>query len=313
MHRINFCKILVILTLLFSNIVFAAQSKILIVNSDNNIHRYNKIATEFKSILQKNNHVWDEIDLGNLSNPESTLKQTIQQQHPDIIYSIGSKSYSLASKYTNNIKLLFSGIINWHRLDVEHNIYGVANELNPSQDISLIRYFFPKVKSLGLLYNKQYSAEYVESIKSKAVSLGVKIITQQLDKVEEIPTKLNNLLSQVDMFWLISDPILVNSKQSVQQIFSAAKQHQKPVYVYNDVFIKYGGLLAISADFGTVGRQAANLFMIMEKNKSKNGMVQIPAGSSISLNMCEIEALQIEFNQEALDSVNKIINCPDIQ
>lgn len=312
MHRINFCKTLVILTLLFSNIVFAAQSKILIVNSDNNIHRYNEIATEFKNILQKNNQVWVEIDLGNLSNPESKLKQIIQQQHPDIIYAIGSKSYSLASKYTNNIKLLFSGIINWRRLNIGNKNYGIANELNPSQDMSLIRYFFPEVKTLGLLYNKQYSAEYVKSIKSQAVNLDIKIVTQQLNTAKEIPVKLNKLLSQVDMFWLISDPILVNSKQSVQKIFSVAKQHQKPVYVYNNVFIKSGGLLAISADFSTVGRQAANLLIIMEKNKSKNGMVQIPAGSSISLNMCEIETLKMEFNQEALDSVNKIIGCQDI-
>jgi len=37
--------------------------------------------------------------------------------------------------------------------------------------------------------------------------------------------------------------------------------------------------------------------------------VQSPAGSTVTLNKCVLEALRLKFNQDALDSVNKIVGC----
>lgn len=309
MKRISFCKIFIILILLSANTVVTAQSKVLIVSTDRGVYRYEKIASEFKNILQQNAYQWSEFDLGDSANTENRLKQTIEQQNPDIIYCIGTKAYSLARQYAGDKKLLFSAAINWRRLGISEGTYGVANELSPIQEISLLRYFFPSVNKIGLLYNKKYSAEYVETIKIDAATLNVQIIEQQITNPQEISSTLNELLPQVDMFWVISDPIVLSNKESVQQIFISAKQLQKPVYAYSDIFIKYGAVLAISADLGTIGRQSANLVMMIEDNKIPIGTVQIPAGSSISLNMCSIESMKMDFNKDALDSVNKIINC----
>lgn len=310
MRIINFYKILIVLTSFLVDTCYAGHSNILIVNSDNSVYRYNEIATEFKNVLQKNSYKWDEFNLEkHTENTESELKQIIDKDNPDIIYCIGSKAYTLARNYAKDKKLLFSSIINWRRLNIGDNTYGIANELSPIQEISLLRYFFPTAKNIGLLYNDKFSNEYVAAIKKDATTLGLQVIAKQINTEQEISKSLNELLPAIDIFWVISDPTVLASEESVQRIFQSARQYKKPVYAYNDVFIKQGAVLSISADIATIGRQSASLVLQIDNNKIPNGTVQIPVGSDITLNKCTIDSLKINFNQDALDSVNNIVNC----
>lgn len=309
MKMISFCKLLILLTLFGANAGFAQSSKILIVNSDNAVYRYEKIADEFKKVLQQNTYQWVEFNLDSHADAEAELKQAIQQENPALIYCIGTKAYSLARNYASNKKILFSAAINWRRLNISEKTYGIANELSSAQEISLLRYFFPTVKTIGLFYNDRFSREYVETIKKDALALGIHIVNQSINDAQEISDSLNELLPKIDMFWIIPDPVVLSSKESVQQIFQSAQQQKKPVYAYSDVFIEQGAVLAISADIATIGRQSANLALMINKDKVPSGTVQSPAGSTVTLNKCIVDALQVNFNQDALDSVNKIMGC----
>ncbi|MDI1276123.1 ABC transporter substrate binding protein [Methylobacter sp.] len=309
MKIMEFCKVLILLSVFWVSAGFAQPSKVLIVNSDNAVFRYETIASEFKKVLQQNAYQWTEFNLNSHADAEAELKQLIQQENPVLIYCIGTKAYSLARNVASNKKLLFSAAINWRRLDIGEGTYGVANELSSAQEISLLRYFFPTIKNIGLLYNDKFSREYVETIKKDASALGINIINQPINDAQEIGDALNELLPKIDMFWIISDPVVLSSKASVQQIFQLAQQRKKPVYAYSDVFIEQGAVLAISADLATIGRQSASLALMVDKDKVPEGTVQNPAGSTVTLNKCALDALRLNFNQDALDSVNKIVEC----
>lgn len=309
MKIISFCKVLILLTVFLVSTGFAQSSKVLIVNSDNTVFRYEKMATEFKKVLQQNAYQLTEFNLNSHADAEVELKQLVQQEDPDLVYCIGTKAYSLARNYALHKKLLFSAAINWRRLDIGEGTYGVANELASAQEISLLRYFFPTIKKIGLLYNNKFSREYVETIKKDALALGINVINQPINDEKEISEALKELLPKIDMFWIISDPIVLSNKESVQQIFQLAQEQKKPVYAYSDVFIEQGAVLAVSADIATIGRQSASLAMMINKDKVPAGTVQSPAGSTVTLNKCILDALQLNFNKDALDSVNKIVGC----
>lgn len=309
--KIIFYKVLILLAVFWISTGFAQSTEVLIVNSDNAVYRYETIATEFKKILQKNAYQWTELNLESHTDAdaEAELKQLIQQAKPALIYCIGAKAYALARNYAPNKKLLFSAAINWQRLGVGQGTYGVANELSSAQEISLLHYFFPTIKTVGVLYNDNFSREYIENIKKDALDLGINIINRSINEPQEISEALKELLPKIDMFWIISDPVVLSSKESVQQIFQATKQQKKPVYAYSDVYIEQGAVLTISADIATIGRQSAGLAIMIDKNKVSAGTVQSPAGSTITLNKCVLDTLQLKFNQDALDSVNKVVGC----
>jgi putative ABC transport system substrate-binding protein len=309
MKIINFCKILMLLAVVFADTGLAQANKVLIVNSEKAVYRYETIATEFKKVLQQNAYSWIEFNLDDHANADADLKQLIQQENPALIYCIGTPAYSLAHNVAPNKKLLFSAAINWRRLNVGEGTYGIANELSPAQEMSLLHYFFPAIKTIGLLYSDKFSREYVETIKKDALASGVNIISKPINDPQDAGEALNDLLPQIDMFWIVSDPVVLSNKESVRQIFQAAQQQKKPVYAYSDVYIEQGAVLAISADIATIGRQSAGLAMLVDHNKVPAGTVQSPAGSTVTLNKCAVDTLKLKFNQDALDSVNKIVGC----
>jgi putative ABC transport system substrate-binding protein len=312
MKRIlNLYKICLLLSALLGHAALAQTTKILIINSDDSVYKYQEIASEFKKMLPQPTYAWTEFNIASYpDDAEDKLKQLVEQSPVDLIYCIGTKAYSLARQVAETKKLLFAATINWRRLGISANSYGVANELAPAQEVSLLRYFFPRVKKIGLLYNDAFSRQYIDTIKQETASLGVSIVSQTIDAENDIRPALLALLPKVDIFWIISDPVLLSSHTAVQSIFDIAKQQQKPVYAYSDVFIEQGAALTISADMATIGRQSANLVSMITDQKLSAGMVQIPAGSTITLNKCLLDSLPIELNQDALDSVNQLINCP---
>ncbi len=305
----NFCKVLILLTVFWVSTGFAQSSKILIVNSDNTVYRYQTIATEFKKVIQQNAYQFIELNLNSHADAEAELKQLIQQENPELIYSIGTKAYLLARDYTHNRKLLFSAAINWQRLGIGQGTYGVSNELGAAQEISLLRYFLPTIKTIGLLYNDNFSREYVESIKKDALAVGINVITKAINEDKEVGDALNGLLPKIELFWIISDPVVLSNKEAVRKIFQSAQQQKKPVYAYSDVYIEQGALLAVSADIDTIGRQSASFVLMMDKDKVPEGTVQSPAGSTVTLNKCVLDALRLNFNKDALDSINKVVGC----
>ena len=82
-----------------------------------------------------------------------------------------------------------------------------------------------------------------------------------------------------------------------------------PIFSYHTAFAKFGAVLAVSADNATIGRQAASIATEVLSGTEIDDKVQFPAGSYIILNLCKVRQYGLEYNEEALDSVNSIIDC----
>ncbi len=305
-----FYKSIILFTLLWTHFALAQTGKVLIVNSDNAVFRYEAIAAEFKKNLQLNDYQWTEITIEKNAVADDVLNQLIQEDKHGLIYCLGSEAFSLVDKYAHNKKILFSGIINWQRMKIGEKTNGIANELSANHEMSLQHFFFPMFKNIGVIYSEAFSHEYIENLKKAAVSNGINLISVPDIAEDELSNELQELMPKIDMFWLISDPNVLNSKESVQQIFAAAKQYKKPVYAYSDVYIAQGALLSISIEPITIARQAAGLAIKMDTDdKTPGGVVQYPAGSLITLNKCVLDELKLKFNPDGLNSVYTIKGC----
>ncbi|MBF0101493.1 MAG: hypothetical protein HQK77_11350 [Desulfobacterales bacterium] len=299
------------LGLIFSFVILLAkENNVLILNSDMAISKYSSVQHEFKT---KSQVPVIEFDLGNRLKNENSIKELIINHNPDVIYCIGSKAYMLTLKLLKENhtlqekKLIFSSAINWQRFTISNNTYGVSNELLPEMELTMFRYFFPKINKIGILFNNTYNQEWIMGTKATAKELGVEIVSQHINSPDNIENALKNLLPNVDAFWLIADPVVISSQESVVTIFNRCSVYKKPVFSYNDVYIKYGAMLIISVDIPTIGRQAASLAMDILANRDIKDQIQSPAGSTIALNLQKVKEYNLYLNKEALDSVNRII------
>jgi putative tryptophan/tyrosine transport system substrate-binding protein len=280
------------------------QGDIIVLNSDMSIDKYSLVHTEFKS---KITNLKGEIDLGSKWIDEARIEKMVFETDPDIIYCIGTKAYQMAYKLARNKKLIFSSAINWHRLPMGKKTYGVSNELPQGMQLTMYRYFFPDVETIGVLYSETYNKEWTDIALKSAKEAGIKIIDRPISKPDEVESALKKLLPKVDALWLTPDPVVLHEIELVNEIFKQTETARKPVFAYDKAFANFGAVLIISADISTMGRQAAALALDILAHQKITERVKNPAGSHIVLNMKKVEEYGINLNIEALDSVNEII------
>lgn len=309
-HRIHYSIalglfIFVLLTLFIpASLPARDQGKVIILNSDMSIDKYSLAHIEFKSKIA---NLKGEIDLGSKWIDEANIEKVFSEVDPDVIYCIGSKAYQMAYKLARNKKLIFSSAINWRRLPMSKETYGISNELLQGMQLTMYLYFLPDVKTIGVLYSKTYNKEWVDIAVKSAKELGIKIIDKSISNPDEIESALEKLLPKIDALWLTPDPVVLHNIESVNKIFKLTETAKKPVLAYDKAFADFGAVLIISADISTMGRQAAVLALDILANQEITERVKNPAGSHIILNMKKVEEYGINLNMEALDSVNEII------
>ena len=90
-------------------------------------------------------------------------------------------------------------------------------------------------------------------------------------------------------------------------MFKESDARKVPVFSYHDVFTEYGAVLIVSVDNPTIGRQAAGIAMEVLSVGKMEEKVQSPAGSHIILNLKKVKEYGLPYKEEALGSVNQII------
>lgn len=280
------------------------NAKVLILNSDSKVRKYTFTNSTFKSKLD---YRIAEIDLSGNKVNESSIKKTLSSFKPDIIYCIGARAYLAAHKLAKNSTIIFSSALNWQRLPIDKNTYGVANELPTGMQLMIYRYFFPEIDKIGVVYSESFNKEWLSAAKKAANDIGVSIIGEPVGKADEVGGALSRLLPKVDALWITPDPLVLSSTQAILQIFSQSNTLKKPVFAYSEVYARFGAVLVISADLATIGRQAAEMTTKILEKKSILSKIQDPAGSYITLNMIKVDKYGLDINLEAMDSVNRLI------
>jgi len=285
------------------------ENTILIVNSDKSVEKYAIIQKEFEKELFESELNLFELDLANEYSAQSALEKKLSIVRPALIYTVGSKAYTLASQNIKDKPLIFSSMINWRRFNLTADTYGIALELPTEMQLFMYSYLFPDIKTLGVLYSKSHNNQWFEDAMPKAKEVGLSLRGKLVERKEEISKALKKLLPKVDALWLISDPIVLYDAAQIQDIFEAADAQKKPIFAYNTLFSQYGAMLTISADIPTMGRQAAGIVQnVVEKQVvDESEKVQLPAGSDITLNLKKARKYGTKINHEALSSVENII------
>ena len=283
-------------------------SKIFIVNSDATVTKYREVKLAFISQLNKQTNSTVEFTIDDNHTPEQ-LEKLIKSENPDLIFSIGSQAYQLSSQYGENNPILFSSAINWQRFGHRDNTFGIANELSMSQELSLSRYVLPGLNRIGVIYDPKFNTERIAEARKQATELGLTLVELNNFEADSLEKNVEELLSKIDILWLIADPSVLSDKDTVEKIFNLSTEHKKPIITYSNAFMSYGASLIIAADTPTMGRQAANLAQNILLHERIKEVVQTPAGSHIALNVCQLNKINIRYNADALDAVNQIIEC----
>lgn len=289
--------------LLCARITMAAEPNILVLNSNQSVDKYRTAQENFTAALNKPLRVMD------LAAPKQleAAHELLSGKSFDVIYCIGSKAYGMAHRNASMTNIVFSTILNWRRLPIGENTYGISNELHPLMQMTIFRYIFPDTKKIGVLYSERFNREWYEQASAEAKNVGIDLIARSLSDEMQAAKELDKMLPEVQAYWLISDPVIISGEKTLLRLLQMCDEKHVPIFTYNEVFAKYGAALIVSVDDQTVGRQAAAVAESLLFGATIQGKVQIPAGSRIVLNLKKIRKYGLHYSDDALGNVNRII------
>lgn len=285
---------------------YANTNKVLLLNSDNSVNKFQLAQSAFESSLT-NDIVVVEKNVKELS--RKSLKALFNQHQPDAIYTIGSQAYEVSKLASKEVPVVFSSILNWHRLGGEKTSFGVVNEPPSAMVFGMISYVFPDVKRIGVLYSPEYNAELMTAAKVSAQDFNLSLQTTSVKRPRQVAARLEAMLEEVDAFWLIADPIVMADQGMVRSIVKIADEMNKPIISFSKGLTEFGAVLSVESDDATMGRQAAAIVsdLITQRQSGVAPQVQEPIGSHVSLNLQKVKALDLPYNKQALSSIDYIV------
>lgn len=281
------------------------KPKIMLINSDSSVDKYKEVEEAFREAAP--NPVV-EIDLGDEKWDSRSIETLLYDESPELTYCIGTKAYQTASRYVGGKSIIiFSSVLNWLRMPLTSETYGVSNELHVEMQLALFRYIFPDIRKIGMLYSRQYTEELFKNAGDEARKMGIEIIAYAVSQENPAVSALNKILSEADALWLISDPDVMSDKKQLSRILKECDAKKKPVFSYHEAVADMGAVLVLSVDNPTIGRQAARITAKVISGGKPHESVQTPAGSHIILNLKKVKEYGLKYNENALESVNSII------
>jgi len=281
-----------------------AEDKAVVLNSNAALKRYADVQD---GILETMEGI-KTVDLETKRLDGRQMEDFLIGESPDVVFSIGGKAMQSASvALPTGKKMVFTSVINWQRFRLGDDMYGVANEVPPLAQLTLYRELFPNIHNIGIIYSREYNAEWFNLANQRAEEMNLHLIGRNVHYAHEVLNTLKELLPQVDAVWVTADPVVLGTAEITQAFFQASDAQKKPVFAYSAAFNSLGATVTLSPDEVTVGRQAALLGRVALSGKTMTDHVQPPAGTFITLNMAKVKKYGIPFNMDSLNLINEII------
>ncbi len=296
--------LLAVTTLLAVGDGTARADGVLVMNTNAAIGKYTKAQEAFVNEIRRPLVLLD-IEADRVDS--ARLAREITSANPRALYCIGSTAYQLAASTPSGRYLVVSSVINWKRFPLSGRTHGIANEVPASLQLTMVRYLFPDVRRIGVIYSKQYNKEWLDVAVANGRDRDLEIVGFDVARVKDVHKALESLPGRVDALWLTPDPVVFSSKEQILHIYSKADAARLPVFAHDPIYAELGAMLVVSADIPTIGRQAAGLVNDLINNKASTPGFQDPVGTEITVNLRKVEAYDVKINFSALGSVNRII------
>lgn len=260
----------------------------------------------------KNLIIIDKNAQGAIANAMLIAKQFVQLK-PDAIVPISTSSAQSVIKASTgtNIPVVFSsvtdpvaaGLIS----DMEtpkQNITGAIDYPLIKEEIDLIKYYIPNIKTIGFLYSTgEANSIRTISLMKKEIDGKIDYIDSQIASSHQVSQAIESLIGKVDAIYIPSDNVIFSAMPKLVQM---SRKHKIPVFSSDPDSVKSGVLACIGYTQYEVGRTAGKL-LVGVLNGARNLKVEKPAKSQIFINAKTAEIIGLDTFKEIMDIKTDIV------
>ncbi|MBI1823134.1 MAG: hypothetical protein HY200_02780 [Nitrospirae bacterium] len=162
----------------------------------------------------------------------------------------------------------------------------------------------PSMKKLAIFWVSNSLESRVEKMRQAALSAGVEVISEKLNKTEEIPDRLRSIYSLIDAIWLMPDPLLISS-QSFKVLKEFSWSNKVPLYTPSSGLVEQGATASIATPFHEIGRIAG-----VAAHQLLNGGLNLseiyPEKMQVTINIKAVNTLGLKISENVLQKSEKV-------
>lgn len=227
------------------------------------------------------------------------IANEIAKEKPDLVYVLGTPLAQAIQKRAPDVTLVQGAVTDPVEAGLANSWNGsgkqyAANSDRPPTDriVSLIRALTPQVETVGFLYNpsETNSVAVLRSLKADAAKSGLTIKEFSVARATDIPAAINAAVTTSDALFIPPDNTVT---AGIKGIIQTASGRGKPVFATTTDAVGEGALAGVTADFRTLGREAASIAIaILGGGKDPAKIpIALPAETAILINRATLERL----------------------
>ncbi|MFK5971036.1 MAG: ABC transporter substrate binding protein [Candidatus Marithrix sp.] len=282
----------------YANIQKSVGNTYVFIKSEN-LNQFNTVITGFMNRLP--NAKLAIFDMQGKHN-EWKIKKFLEAKKPSVIITLGSLATNTTVKIEKKLPIIFAMVINYKKYSFsnQNNVTGISMEIPPQKLFNQFRMLLPKVKSIGVPFNPEASAEIVSDALFVASKMDIKLVGIKVKNPDNITAKLHEKINSYDALWMLADTKLYNSStNATQKLMFFSNKYAKPLLVFSEAFLQSGAFFSITIDYHSLGMQIAFIAdkIFTEKLVPNRVKIASPIGIYRVLNEENAKLLEENFDE----------------
>ncbi|MSQ47866.1 MAG: hypothetical protein EXR78_05675 [Deltaproteobacteria bacterium] len=286
--------------------VAANDTRIALLSSED-AAPYKEVLKGFQQSLgqQGINATFDEYLLQGNSGKASQAVQEAKQKGTTLLVTVGTLATQTAIKEAGDIPIVAALVPNPDDLKTG-NATGVGLDFSPETQFQWLQKLVPDAKTVGVVFNPKKSASRIEAATQAARSLGLTLVTKQVETPQALTDALNGLVNDVKVLWAISDSTLF-SPQTAESVLLFSFRNRIPVAGLSTSWAKAGALYALDRDYLDLGAQCGEMAgKILQGAKASSLPPTTPRKIIYVLNLKIATHLKLDIAQPLIDGAQQV-------
>lgn len=202
------------------------------------------------------------------------LSQKVKEINPDLVLTIGELPIFTSVSDFPTVPFLVSNF-QTAGLQNKNNVILINHAISNAQKISMLKLFFPKMKTIGTIYDAIYSKQTFDAFAKEASAQNLKVLSIKASSDKEAQRNIKGFQGKIDAYFYISDNTL-GQPHVARTIFDFLNKHNIPSLSSKSSHGELGALMTISPDPILLGEKASqHAHDILREGKIANQSISL--------------------------------------
>jgi ABC-type uncharacterized transport system substrate-binding protein len=197
-----------------------------------------------------------------------------------VVIALGSRSAAAMKKnYCKGSGYIYALVLSPAEIKVDDfdNFIGVHPSPSFEGAVSAIKEKNKNTKKIGVVYTKS-SQKFLEPLREAAAKQGIGVFSERIESVGEIEAAVDTILSGVDSFFILPDPVILDENVTLYLLKLLKKKNIFIVAPYR-ALLNYGADMAYAFDFVQMGKDLGALISKIASGKLEGPQLIFIRGS----------------------------------